>query len=91
MQRDWVYLSEHGGMRIADRFLDAVEKTSFLLLQTPLMGTIGQSSKRQIQGLRRFPVRLPFGTWIILYVPTARGITILRVVHGNRHPDLLLP
>jgi plasmid stabilization system protein ParE len=91
IQREWVYLFENGGPDVADRFLEALERTTELLGQTPFVGTLRTSARKQPKEYRRFPVHLPFGTWLILYLPTVKGITVIAVVHGKRHPDNLHP
>lgn len=88
---EWSYLFADNGLKVADHFLDAVEQTILLLSNNPLIGKLRQSTKRAPKEYRRFPVRSPFGDWAILYVQTAGGISVLRVVHGMRHPAALLP
>ncbi len=36
---------------------------------------------------------LPYGNYLIFYLPDAHGITVVRILHGARHltPDLIAP
>jgi len=88
---EWAYLFAEGGAKVADHFLEAVEQTITLLSETPLVGSLRHSTQRAPKEYRKFAVRSPFGNWAILYLPTSRGITVLRVLHGSRHPNALLP
>ena len=83
-QREWHYLLLESGVTSADKFLDAVEHTSNLLLSAPLMGVLCEFKTPRARVIRRFPVSLPFGRWLLFYLPTQRGITLYRLAHGAR-------
>jgi plasmid stabilization system protein ParE len=59
-----------------------VFETASMLEQFPLAGKIIESHSPRLQQLRRFPLSLPFGNWLILYRVSASGVLILRVIHG---------
>ncbi|WP_128911127.1 type II toxin-antitoxin system RelE/ParE family toxin [Granulicella sibirica] len=84
IEDQWFYLLEHGGVGVADRFLNAIEQTGALLLSSPEIGMPCHFERLQAAEVRRFPITLPFGRWILYYRPTERGISMLRLVHGNR-------
>ncbi len=84
IQREWHYLLSVSGSSAADRFLEAVEQTSTLLLSTPGMGILCDFTAPRGKLIRRFPVSLPFGRWLMFYLPTQRGITVYRLAHGAR-------
>lgn len=84
IEREWTYLWMESGLGSADRFLESLEHTSSLLLASPSMGILCNFTAPIAKRIRRFPVSLPFGRWLLFYLPTERGITLYRLAHGAR-------
>jgi len=72
----WDYIAEESETR-ADAFIDLIDEKFQILAGNPNMGR----ARREIEDdLRSFPV----GRYVIFYRPTAKGIEIVRVLHGSR-------
>ena len=84
IRREWNYLFKKANPAIADAFLDALEKTSSILLNAPGIGSLCEFTAPKARRLRRFPITLAFGNWLLFYEPTDRGITVQRIAHGAR-------
>ena len=70
--------------RIAARFLARLDHLFKLFAKHPLLGERYRTSKHRTA--RRFPV----DSYVIYYLPTDKGVLILRVLHGARdHSDLV--
>ena len=81
----WQYVaSESASAAIADRLIDAIVGTIFLLDSHPL---IGRSRDDLRPGLRGFPV----GDYIVLYRKNGPDVIVLHVYHGRRDIVRLLP
>jgi len=65
--------------RVLDEILDRLDRIS----RTPGMGP---SCKQYGKNMRRFAV----GNYVIYYQPTAKGISVIRVLHGARNVDDIL-
>lgn len=61
----------------ANHFLDALEQTCELLADHP---GIGRLRPELGDNLRSFPV----GNYLIFYVPSLKGIDVVRVIYGGR-------
>jgi len=72
----WVYIA-HDNIRAADRVLDEIEDSFFLLAEQP---RLGRERPDIAPELRYLPVR----RYLILYRDIPEGIEIIRVVHGAR-------
>ena len=87
-QRDLIAIYRHyareAGLRIADRFLAAAEKTFRLLAGMPGMGTRYDYDHPALAELRVFPLSSRFKVYLVFYKPVADGIEIVRVLHGAR-------
>lgn len=68
----------------ADRLLRRFDETAQRLLENPKLGS---PQDRFRHGLRCMPVR----NYLIFYEPITDGIRILRVLHGARRWEDLLP
>lgn len=81
----WYYIAtESDGIHIADRVIDSITETLFLLAGHPHIGRRRDQDLRP--GLRSFPV----GKYVIIYrVEDNRDVLILRVMHGNRDIEAL--
>jgi toxin ParE1/3/4 len=86
----WVWYAENAGVEVADRFLEAAEKTLTLLSTQPETGAQFFVSKVELQGMRRFPVSDGFEKILLFYFPLEDGVDLVRVVHGSRDLERLL-
>ena len=91
IKRRWHRLRKDATPRIADRFLEAVNETVDMLQSHPHSGTRITSRLYGDTKLRRFPVTLPFGRWLIVYSVSGDTILILRVLHGSQDWKKLFP
>ncbi len=91
IKRRWHRLRKDASPRIADRFLAAVNTKVDMLQSHPHAGTTGHSRIYPNTELRRFPVTLPFGRWLIVYSVSGDTILILRVLHGSQDWKKLFP
>ena len=73
----WLYVADNS-MSAADRMLDQIEAEVTRLLDQPLMG---RERRELAPGLRSWPTSTPY---ILFYVPTTQGITVVRVLHHAR-------
>jgi toxin ParE1/3/4 len=88
--QQWVWYAENAGIEVADRFLQAVDKTLDLLSTQPESGAAFFVRTPELRNIRRFPVSGGFGKILLFYFPLQDGIDIVRVVHGNRDLERLL-
>jgi toxin ParE1/3/4 len=79
----WEYIAADNETA-ADRLLRRFDETARRLSENPALGS---SQARFRQGLRCMPV----GNYLIFYEPITDGIRILRVLHGARRWEDLLP
>jgi len=84
IQREWQYLNKNARTAIADRFLSALERTSLLLAANHHLGVLCDFDAPGARLVRRLPIRLPFGRWLLFYEPVNTGIFIHRLAHGSR-------
>jgi plasmid stabilization system protein ParE len=84
IDREWKYLLSQSSIEIADRFLDAVEHTCQMLSTMPLSGSACEFSAPRATSIRRFPLQLPFGRWLIFYEPAHPGILVQRILHSSQ-------
>ena len=91
IKRRWQMLQTDANEIVADRFLSAVMETSARLQQFPQTGTLCNVSSPLLSEIRRFPLTLPFGNWLIIYSVSPEGIVILRVLHGAQNWQRLFP
>jgi toxin ParE1/3/4 len=59
------------------------------LTQTPIIGNAYPSVDSRLDGLLFFPVK-NYPKYLIFYVPSDKGITIIRVLHGARRISKLI-
>ena len=62
-----------------------------MLAQFPKAGTVCAMRSPRLLQVRRFPLTLPFGRWLIIYNVSATGILVLRVLHGSQDWKRLFP
>jgi|SRR5271156_2683749 len=86
----WVWYADNASIDVADRFLEAAERTLTLLSAQPEIGSMLLTRKPELQGLRRFPVSDRFERILLFYFPFEDGVDLVRVVHGSRDLGRLL-
>ena len=79
----WIYISQDNP-EAADRLLDDIEATCTLLAQNPQLGVARPEIGKEC---RLFPI----GRYLILYRIIPHGIEVVRVSHGARRLDTLIP
>jgi toxin ParE1/3/4 len=72
----WAYIAE-GSVKHADRFAALINKEFRALARQPRMG---RSRPELATDLRSFPI----GRYVTFYLPLAKGVEIVRVLHGAR-------
>ncbi|MGA8875055.1 MAG: type II toxin-antitoxin system RelE/ParE family toxin [Candidatus Korobacteraceae bacterium] len=72
----WAHIAEDSP-RQADAFAAAIDREIRGLARRPL---IGRARPELLTDLRS----LPFGRYVIFYLPRKRGIEVVRVLHGAR-------
>jgi plasmid stabilization system protein ParE len=90
IQREWHYLHTNAGVVTADRLLVALEKTAALLASNPEIGTLYNPHASHTGSVRRLPLSLPFGRWLLFYESTKTGIFVHRLAHSARDLSGLL-
>ena len=78
----FVYIGRNN-IRAADRFLEAADKAMRRLAAMPEMGSVCESDKLALTGLRIWSIR-GFKKYVILYRPIEDGVEVVRVLHGAR-------
>ena len=83
------HLAREAGVRTASRFLAQAEATFERLAGMPRLGTRYEAENPALAEVRFFPISR-FKNYLVFYLPAARGIDILRVLHGARDlPSIL--
>jgi toxin ParE1/3/4 len=77
----WVYIARDNP-EAADRVYQAAYETFETLSAMPGLGTLYQSKRAKLKGLRFFPVKR-FPSYVVYYRPTTEGLEIVRVLHGH--------
>jgi len=85
----FVYLGEQSSVEVAERFLEAVEKTCALLSGQPQAGRPHDAGLPRLARLRCFPVK-GFENYLIFYIQRRSGIEIIRVLHAARDIENIL-
>lgn len=73
----WLFIAEDNP-EAADRVLSTIEKEAKTLLVQPLMG---RARPELTEGVRSWPTSTRY---VLYYLPTPEGITVLRVLHHAR-------
>jgi toxin ParE1/3/4 len=73
----WAYLAEEASETIATRFVASIEAKFAPLLQSPLIGSPRDQFAAGLRAIFKTP-------YVIYYVPTARELIIVRVLHSAR-------
>jgi len=77
----WLYIARDN-QDAADRVYQAAENTFESLLTAPRMGSLYQSKRAKLEGVRFFPVS-KFQNYVIYYREHPQGIEIVRVLHAH--------
>ncbi|MCC6391601.1 MAG: type II toxin-antitoxin system RelE/ParE family toxin [Bryobacterales bacterium] len=85
----WVWYAENASVEVADRFLSAVESTLRTLGLHPEIGARTTLRRKEVQGIRHFPVAGGFERILLFYLPLRDGVDLVRVVHGGRNLEKL--
>ncbi len=81
----WHYLAVHSGSsEIADRVIDSITDSMWLLASLPYLGRRRDHDLRP--GLRTFPV----GEYVLIYRVAGLDVLILHIVRGSRDIHSLL-
>lgn len=70
------------------RFFSAVDDAVKKLAEMPGMGRLREFKHPSFQTVRSWPIK-GFENYLIFYQPTARGIEVMRVLHGARDIDAI--
>ena len=84
----FLYLAEQATVAAAERYFAAVDRTCARLAAQPSSGTPYDSGVPRLEGMRRTPVS-GFTAYLVFYMPRARGIEVVRVLHGARDIERL--
>jgi toxin ParE1/3/4 len=79
----WLYVAERSETA-ADKLIDKFERTLRMLARHPL---VGEAVPQYRPSLRRFTV----GQYVLYYEPIQSGVRLVRVLHGARKIEDLLP
>src|SRR5687767_2958652 len=78
----FVWFAEHAGINVAQRFLEAAERSLLELARMPRMGTL-KLPEGKFAGVRMWRVE-SFGSFLIFYRVLSDGIAIERVFHAGQ-------
>ncbi len=82
----WYYVAnQSGGTDVADRLVDTITDRFLLLARYPRIGRGRDDDLRA--GLRSFSV----GSYVMIYRIDGEDVLILRVLHGSRDIQRLIP
>ena len=80
----WLFIAEES-VEAADGVVDAIHQSSKTLALQPLMGRL---RSELAEGVRSWPTSTRY---ILFYIPSSDGITVLRVLHHARDiPNVLM-
>lgn len=79
----FVYLAEHGGDAIADRFLHQADVSFNDLAAQPMIGAPLTLSHPALAGMRKWRIN-GFDNYLIFYLPRSDGVSIVRVLHASQ-------
>jgi toxin ParE1/3/4 len=79
----FVYLAENASLDTAERFLAQAEASFDHLAGQPQMGAPLTLKPPELAGLRKWRVN-DFDNYMIFYLPTPDGVSIVRVLHAAR-------
>lgn len=67
----------------AERFAKAIEQTCDYLAALPNIGAVKSVQNPSFKGMRVMRVS-GFRVYLMFYIPTKSGITVIRIIHGAR-------
>jgi toxin ParE1/3/4 len=79
----FVYLAEHAGLDVAERFLSNAEASFNELAGQPMIGAPLAIRHSGLAAIRKWRVE-DFDNYLIFYLPRPDGVSIVRVLHGAR-------
>jgi toxin ParE1/3/4 len=88
IKKHGLYLEEHGGPAVSDRFFAALATTFDELTRMPQMAPLCGFGRPALKRVRRWPVK-GFENWLIFYQPKRDGIEVVHVIHGARDIESL--
>ncbi len=77
----FVYLAEHSGLDVAERFLSQAEGSFNDRARQPLRGAPVQLQRPDLASMRKWRVK-DFDNHLIFYQPRPEGVCIARVLHA---------
>jgi toxin ParE1/3/4 len=77
------YLAREAGVRTSSRFFAQAEATFERLARMPRLGPRYEAENPAFAETRYFPISR-FKKYLVFYLPTTRGVDIVRVLHGAR-------
>ncbi|PTB17778.1 type II toxin-antitoxin system RelE/ParE family toxin [Trinickia symbiotica] len=77
----YVYLAENAGPETADRFLTCAQSSFEDLARRPAIGAPLKLRNPALSGTRKWAVK-GFHRFLIFYMPSGDGVTIMRVLHA---------
>ena len=89
LRQYFYYLVEKDAVRIAERFLDAVQSATEALCRMPRAGAPKMLDNPSLSGLRSWPVH-GFPAMRIYYIHSGDDLRVIRVLHGKRDINPLL-
>ncbi len=85
----YMYLAQHAGLAVAERFLSAIQSAAGELLLAPLAGSSARFENTGLAGMRIWRIT-GFESVLIFYLPDSDKITIVRVLHGAQDIETIL-
>ena len=79
----FVYLAENAGLDTAEHFLTSAETSFNDLAGQPMIGAPLKLRRSELAGMRKWRVK-DFDNVLIFYLPSADGVSIVRVLHAAR-------
>ncbi len=75
----WDFIAE-GSMDDADRWVDRLDEKLALWATQPLIGRLRDELAADLRSM-------PFGRYVVFFLPVVDGIDIVRVLHSSRDVD----
>lgn len=79
----FVYLAEHAGLEVADRFLTNAAASFDVLAGQPMIGSPLTLKNPDLAGMRKWRID-DFDNYLIFYEPRPDGVSVVRVLHAAR-------
>lgn len=84
----YIYLAENANEATADHFLNNAETSCYALATHPNIGAPLVLRHSELHGLRKWHVN-EFNKFLIFYLTSSKGISIVRVLHAQNWWSLL--